>query len=392
MGGMIITNMSIPIPEGFTIGNRIRGIVNTLGKSAGLEQNWGYNAVDKDGITALMNCVYNSQSGEGVKALLKAGADVDKQTNIDGKDDFPTEDRGCSALHFAVMRNKSKAMKALLEKNPDLELKNVSKETALTLAVKKGKTETVKLLYESGAKIDPELLKDKDIIKSTKDFIASLGTEEKRNERLLRERISSIKDGEELVPNNTFTNNIKFDAIKSISNKIKSGDIKADSVSGINPVYRKLIELNDIGVKNNDTVNSDKVIKAALKNPEEFKALFETSSRIKKVRFEEDNNPIVEALSDGEKNKILHDLKLVLDPSSQLNLDKESFYGGVEKLEKTLSAKFKEALGGEENTKKLISNLLDEKPSPSLSPRGGERGIIVKASQLMNIPSGWVHF
>ncbi len=46
---MTDTNMSIPIPEGFTVGKRIDGIVNTMGKSAGLEQNWGYNAIDTTG-------------------------------------------------------------------------------------------------------------------------------------------------------------------------------------------------------------------------------------------------------------------------------------------------------------------------------------------------------
>ncbi len=49
MGGITNTNMSIPIPEGFTVGKRIDGIVNTMGKSAGLEQNWGYNAIDTTG-------------------------------------------------------------------------------------------------------------------------------------------------------------------------------------------------------------------------------------------------------------------------------------------------------------------------------------------------------
>ena len=41
MGGISDTNMSTPIPEGFTINERINGIINTMGKSAGLEQNWG---------------------------------------------------------------------------------------------------------------------------------------------------------------------------------------------------------------------------------------------------------------------------------------------------------------------------------------------------------------
>jgi hypothetical protein len=49
MGGISNTNMSTPIPEGFTINERITGIINTMGKSAGLEQNWGYNAIDNEG-------------------------------------------------------------------------------------------------------------------------------------------------------------------------------------------------------------------------------------------------------------------------------------------------------------------------------------------------------
>ena len=358
------------------------------------------NAVDKDGISALMNCVYNSESGEGVKALLKAGADVNKQTNTKGAADFPVKDRGCSALHFAVMKNKPEAMKALLEKDPNLELENVNKETALTLAAKEGNYKAVKLLYNNGAKI-PEssvekIFKGLVFLETKEEKSESLqvrieSIDKKRDERLSGERIESIINGEELGPNNTFTNDIKFKAITSISDKIKSGDIKADSVSKINPVYRKLIELNDIGVKNGDTDNSDKVIKAALEHPEEFKALFETSSKINKVIFEDDNNPIVKTDSVQEKIKILHDIKLVINPSSNLKLNKQSFYGGVEKLGNTLSAEFMKALGGEDNAKKLINNLLDEKPSPSISPRG-ERGIIVKASQLMKIPSNWVHF
>ena len=63
-----------------------------------------------------------------------------------------------------------------------------------------------------------------------------------------------------------------------------------------------------------------------------------------------------------------------------MKLNKQSFYGGVEKLEKTLSAGFMKALGGEDNAKKLIDNLLPD-PSPSISPREGK----VKASQLMKI-------
>ena len=333
--------------------NKHLGVLKALLDTVGNDKAVEINKDDKDGITALMNCVYNSDNGEGVRALLKAGADFNLQAKKSGNDDFSIEHRGCSALHFAVMRNKSKAMKALLEKNPDLELENVSKETALALAVKKGKTETVKLLYESGAKIDPKLLEDKDITKSTKDFIVSLGTEEKRNERLLRERISSIKDGEELEPNHAFTNDTKLEAIKSIKLEEVDGDPK------INSSYRKLIELNDIGVKNKDTDNSDKMIKAALDHPEEFKTLFETISQINKLSFEKDERISIDGVSDDEeKNIIIVKLEKALDPSSSLKLQKSSLKDVGSKLEKNLSAKFKTALGTSASA--LINNLIGE--------------------------------
>lgn len=49
MEGLKETNMSIPIPEGFIIGSRINGFTNNIGKASGLEQNWGYNAIDNEG-------------------------------------------------------------------------------------------------------------------------------------------------------------------------------------------------------------------------------------------------------------------------------------------------------------------------------------------------------
>ena len=39
-------NMETVIPEGFICGNRIAGIVQTRGKTAGIESNWAYNAKD----------------------------------------------------------------------------------------------------------------------------------------------------------------------------------------------------------------------------------------------------------------------------------------------------------------------------------------------------------
>ena len=358
------------------------------------------NSKDIDDMTILMSACAFGVAGS-VETLLKAGANVNDITRNE-YDRHPNY----SALHFAVHKSNlllkenaqednSSIIKLLLEKNANTELKTKHDEieyTALTLAAKEGNYKAVKLLYDNGAKIPEssaeEIIKGLDFLETEEEKSKSLQVriklmDDKRDERLKNDRIESIKNGEELGPNNTFTNDIKFKAITSISDKIKSGDIKADSVSKINPLYRKLIKLKEIGVENKDVANiNDKIIKAVLENPEEFKTLFETASKINKVEFGDDNNLIVKADSDQERYKILYDLKLVLDPSSNLKLNKQSFYGGVEKLEKTLSAEFMKALGGKDNAKKLIDNFLDEKPSPSSSPREGT----VKASQLMKTP------
>lgn len=49
MEGFEKQTMSIPIPKGFTVVKRLDGFVNTMGKAAGLEQNWGYDAYDENG-------------------------------------------------------------------------------------------------------------------------------------------------------------------------------------------------------------------------------------------------------------------------------------------------------------------------------------------------------
>jgi len=49
MEGITKQTMDTPIPNGFTITTRIDGIVNNMGKAAGLEQNWAYNALDEKG-------------------------------------------------------------------------------------------------------------------------------------------------------------------------------------------------------------------------------------------------------------------------------------------------------------------------------------------------------
>ena len=382
--------------------------------------------IDFPGYTAL-HAAAERGNNDIIKLLLEKNADLEKKN---GKEETPLE---------VAYRNKEIKTVKLLYENGAIIPESSAEEIIKDLVFLETKIKTLKLLYENGAKIREssveKIIKDlvslktkEEKIKSLRDGIKLIGakipessvekifkglvfletdfkglvfleTEEekskslqvrigsidkKRDERLSGERIESIINGEELEPNNTFTNDKKFIAITS--DTIKSAAEKPDCK--INPVYRKLIELNKIGVENGDTDNSDKVIKAALEHPEEFKALFETASKINKVDFKDDNNPIVKADSDQEKNKILHDLKLVLDPSSNLKLNKQSFYDGVEKLGNTLSAKFMKALGGKDNAKKLIDNFLDEKPSPSSSPREGK----VKASQLMKISSNWVHF
>lgn len=46
MEGKKIQMLSTPIPSGFIVKERVDGIVNEMGKAAGLEQNWGYTVTD----------------------------------------------------------------------------------------------------------------------------------------------------------------------------------------------------------------------------------------------------------------------------------------------------------------------------------------------------------
>jgi hypothetical protein len=79
MEGNTIQMASTPIPSGFTVEKRIDGIVNEMGKAAGIEQNWGYKVKDDTGVECiLLYC------NPGVYTIIDS-SNLDKVRNVNGK-------------------------------------------------------------------------------------------------------------------------------------------------------------------------------------------------------------------------------------------------------------------------------------------------------------------
>jgi hypothetical protein len=79
MEGNQIQMAGTPIPSGFIVKERIDGIVNDMGKAAGLEQNWGYKVSDKDNKECiLLYC------NPGVYTIIDNDS-LDKIRNVNGK-------------------------------------------------------------------------------------------------------------------------------------------------------------------------------------------------------------------------------------------------------------------------------------------------------------------
>lgn len=79
MEGNKIQMAGTPIPSGFTVEKRIDGIVNEMGKAAGLEQNWGYKVKDSIGNDCiLLYC------NPGVYTIIDSD-NLDKIRNVNGK-------------------------------------------------------------------------------------------------------------------------------------------------------------------------------------------------------------------------------------------------------------------------------------------------------------------
>ena len=293
------------------------------------------NQLDKDNCTALMQASHDNSAG-AVRVLLQGGAIIDSVTK-DSYGEYPEY----SALHIGADRGRNEAIQVLLEEGASIDKVTKNGETAIMIAKRRNNTETVKLLYENGATTNDE------------DIFQKLGNPKKRDEELLKKYKKLILEGDPIALSSPFITKIKLEAIKSIELEEIDGDPK------INSSYRKLIELNEIGVKTEDTDNSDKMIKAILRYPAEFDKLFETSSQLKMLSCGEDGRLSVNGEgSDDEKNSILAKIHEALDPSLTTVLNKNLLKDGGSKLENNLSAKFKTALGASASA--LINNLIGE--------------------------------
>jgi hypothetical protein len=96
MEGIEKQSMSTPIPSGFTVMKRMDGIVNTMGKAAGLEQNWGYFVKDEEGTECiLMYCNPGHYTIIDIESLPKVRNVNDKQVSwFIGKNGYP----GCRTV------------------------------------------------------------------------------------------------------------------------------------------------------------------------------------------------------------------------------------------------------------------------------------------------------
>ncbi len=101
------------------------------------------NARDKEGSTALMAAA----SGEIVRVLAAAGADVNAQTD---EDIFGSR----TALRNAALLNNADKVQALLDCGADVNAKNSHGETALTAAAVNGWAAVARILVARGADVN----------------------------------------------------------------------------------------------------------------------------------------------------------------------------------------------------------------------------------------------
>lgn len=142
------------------------------------DESMAIDAVDKDGVTALMRAAMEGQT-ETVALLLDKNADVDAKDNegrtalmgaasmrdtetadllIDGGADIETKDNeGRTALMwliYASASNETEALELLISKGADIEAKDNKGQTALMYAVLQGDTEITELLIDKGTDIE----------------------------------------------------------------------------------------------------------------------------------------------------------------------------------------------------------------------------------------------
>ena len=295
------------------------------------------NMKDQFGYTALHFATMNGHD-KVVKTLLESGANVDERRVHSNK----------NAVRFAVSAESLSTLTLLLQYGADpdavMERPNQKKLTASEAAAsnidphEEIQIEIIKELNNWGGTIDSDFINELTCAPETKKFLQNLNTDEsikKRDEKLLDEITKSILEGVDdgKIPCTEFVSKIKLRAIKSI--KL---DESADH-SKIKPIYRKLIEINDIGVKANDTENSDKMIKAILQYPKDFEKLVETVSKLK----------ITSKAINQDSTTATQDLKS--NPGILKIFSKDDLRNKI--LEESLSSNFKKTLGAS------VLNLID---------------------------------
>lgn len=110
------------------------------------------HTIPLQGVTALHFCGVNNNEGSAAcaRAVINAGADINAKTSVD-----PHHCK--TSLMIAAERCNTDCVMALIEAGADLEATNDQDETALYVAVRQERFDSVKTLVEAGAVISPIL-------------------------------------------------------------------------------------------------------------------------------------------------------------------------------------------------------------------------------------------
>lgn len=124
----------------------------------------GVDKRDEHGMTALMHAARGGDSAE-VERLLRAGADVNAVVPsrdlreliafIGFMQQLPESDIGHSPLLYAAEGGNSEVVRLLIERGADVHHVARSRETALSIAVRRSDLEIARLLTAAGASFDP---------------------------------------------------------------------------------------------------------------------------------------------------------------------------------------------------------------------------------------------
>ena len=297
-----------------------------------LEKGEKVDEKDQFGLTALQLASDNGHD-KVVQTLLESGANVDERIDIHRK----------NAVRYAASAGRLSTLTLLLQYGADPDsvielsykkIKITASESVASSITKYSKIKSIEIIKELnkwGGTINEQFINElTNVTPETKEILQNLNTDKsikERDEKLLDEITKSILEGfdDGKIPCTEFVSKIKLRAIKSI--KL---DESTDH-SKIKPIYRKLIEINDICVKANDTENSDKMIKAILQYPKDFEKLVETVSKLK-ITSKAINQDSTTATQDLKRNPGILEIFSNDDLRTKI-------------IEESLPSNFKKALG-----------------------------------------------